>query len=174
MSLKTKDFEWFLIGGGILLIVFGLICCLWPGMALDVAIIVAGVGFLLSGVSGIAEYIHSRKLAGYSGWMLFEAIVDILLGMAIILCPIAGVGVAGLIIGICALLAGVIQIASSIKMHSTGIPAWFLITLYGILMLIFGILLIASPVMGLIGITFVIGIFAIVRGIMMLCSGFAL
>lgn len=60
MATLKKKWDWSLILAGILLLACGLLCCFAPNLTLATIAMIAGVGFLLSGVLGIVFYVRRR------------------------------------------------------------------------------------------------------------------
>lgn len=58
MATLKKKWDWSLILAGILLLACGLLCCFAPNLTLATIAMIAGVGFLLSGVLGIVFYVR--------------------------------------------------------------------------------------------------------------------
>ena len=81
MATLKKKWDWSLILAGILLLACGMLCCFAPNLTLATIAMIAGVGFLLSGVLGIVFYVRFRSMMSVSGWSLAYAILDVLIGL---------------------------------------------------------------------------------------------
>ena len=90
MATLKKKWDWSLILAGILLLACGLLCCFAPNLTLATIAMIAGVGFLLSGVLGIVFYVRFRSMMSVSGWSLAYAILDVLIGLMFVLHPLVG------------------------------------------------------------------------------------
>lgn len=164
---EAKRFNAMMIVNGVLLIILGIMCIVWRAASLATVAMFVGAGFLVVGIIGIVDYITNLKLPGITGWMLFEAILDVLIGLTFMLNPLAaGVGMTWLI-AIAVVVGGIMQIVAAFSARRAGAKSWWLFILSGVVTLIFAILLFAYP--GLIMI--LIGIFALVRGIYFIIGG---
>ncbi len=75
-------FLWLL--SGVLLIACGIMFLFMPGATLLSIAIYIGIGTLIAGVTGCAAYFTDKRRLPGSGWLLFEAILDILLGVLLL------------------------------------------------------------------------------------------
>ena len=156
-----------MIADGVLLIIVGIMCVVWRAASLAAIAMFIGAGFLVVGIIGVIDYITNLKLPGITGWMLFEAILDILVGLAFLCTPLAaGVVMTWLIAG-AVVVGGIMQIAAALSARRAGGSKWWLFILSGVITLIFAILLFAYPTL----IILLVGIFALVRGVYFIIGG---
>lgn len=157
-----------MIVSGVIMIIFGIICVWQRGLTITILAMIAGAGFTVSGIFDIIAYISGRKLEGYSGWMLFEAVVDLVVGLMLLLHPFAFSAVIPWVIAGFIVAAGIILIVSSLRSRSIG-TSWVPLLLSGIVTVIFGIVLFVRPDF----LAVLIGIYALVRGIALTIGGIA-
>jgi uncharacterized membrane protein HdeD (DUF308 family) len=130
-----------------------------------------GLYWLITGVIDLVRIFLPGRTVGW-GWLLFSGIIGIIAGILILQHPwwaailvpttlIWVMGFFGIFIGI----VGLVQ-----AFQGAGWGAGIL----GALSIIFGIILIANPLVAAIGLPFVVGIFAIVGGIMGIFAAFRL
>lgn len=78
---KEKFVAWPLLTSGIVLLVMGAICLLWPGLAYGIAGAMIGIGLIIAGVSCIAMRIGAEGILPTSSltlWAAFSLIMGIL------------------------------------------------------------------------------------------------
>ncbi len=93
---------------GIVLIIGGVIVAAWPGVTFLVIAIVWGITIVLGGITRIVGSI-ALKGDGW-GWVLFIGVAELSVGIAALVWPHITAYVILLLIGIYAIVAGVIQI----------------------------------------------------------------
>ena len=110
MATLKKKWDWSLILAGILLLACGLLCCFAPNLTLATIAMIAGVGFLLSGVLGIVFYVRFRSMMSVSGWSLAYAILDVLIGLMFVLHPLVGGAAISWLVALCFLVFGLFSL----------------------------------------------------------------
>lgn len=162
----VKKHDWGLVFGGVLLVICAFVILFWPGLTLVTLAILAGFLFLFAGGADLATFFGLRKDKKGTGWILVNAILDIILGFMFLLHPLAAAEVLPWVVGCFVIAYGVVAIASSFGFRSYG-SMWILMLINGILSVIIGILFVMDPA------TFVLflGFFVIWRGIVMAISG---
>ena len=88
-SQGKAERNWSLIVPGVLLIFFGALCAFYPGITLLSVTFVAGAGFIFAGIVNIISYVRERKTAGLSGWYVAYGILDIIIGLMLVIHPLA-------------------------------------------------------------------------------------
>jgi uncharacterized membrane protein HdeD (DUF308 family) len=149
---------------GVLSVVIGILALIWPGHALAVVVILFGLFALLSGVVEVFAAIGAAGVHESWGWKLAMGILGVLAGLAILKWPGATAVVVLYLVGIWAILIGIIGIVGAIADHAE-IPHAWLLALAGIVAVLFGIAMIIWPTAGLYTLVYLAGIFAIVYGI---------
>jgi uncharacterized membrane protein HdeD (DUF308 family) len=165
VTRSLGQYWWLFLLRGVLSIVLGVLALVWPGKTLGVLILLFGLFVLLNGIVDIFASIGAMGLHQSWGWRLAAGIFGILAGLAILRWP----GVTALImlflVALWAIVTGIIVIVSAIADHEAMQHAW-LVVLAGVISVLFGIAMFVWPTAGLLTITYLIGIFAIVYGIM--------
>lgn len=157
---------------GVLAILFGLIAFLVPGITLASLIIVFGVWALLDGIFALYAAVSGQ---GDQKWwaLLLRGIFGILAaGIAFFWPGITAVALV-LVIGVWAIVSGIVEIVSAIRLRKQIQREW-LLALAGVLSIIVGLLLVANPAAGALALLWVIAVYAIVLGGMYLWLGFKL
>jgi uncharacterized membrane protein HdeD (DUF308 family) len=164
---------WVLALRGLFAIIFGVLALIWPGLTLFALIMLFGAYALVDGIfaviAGIASYGHNERW-----WaMLLGGVAGILVGLLTFFYPGTTALVLVYFIAAWALLTGILGIAAAIRLRKEIEGEWMMI-LSGILSIIFGVFLIVAPGAGALGLTLVIGAYAIVFGILLLILAFRL
>lgn len=127
-------------------ILAGIFLLMNPEKFMKTIIIVVGIGLVILGVVLLIRYLTGRKDATAGSGVLIGAIIALIFG---IVCIFASNGVIALIsvfvwvCGIFLIIAGAVKIASFVRVRGVGGTALMLIS--GIIMLVFGILLLIRP-----------------------------
>jgi uncharacterized membrane protein HdeD (DUF308 family) len=164
---------WVVALRGVFAIIFGVLALIWPGLTLFVLIVMFGAYALVDGIfaviAGIASYGRNERW-----WaVLLEGIAGIVLGLLTFFYP----GVTALVlvyfIAAWALITGVFEIAAAIRLRKEIEGEWMMV-LSGIASIIFGVFLVVAPGAGALGLTWVIGAYAILFGVLLLILAFRL
>jgi uncharacterized membrane protein HdeD (DUF308 family) len=160
----TMGDEWmWLVAGGLMSAIAGVIMLSWPEATLRVVAIIIGLQLLVAGVLGLIGSL-SRNEAGTDG----RALAAVLSGLAIVagvLClkhQLETVGLLGLILGAYWLVFGCLSLYGAVA-DQTGRHRWLRAGL-GALFLIAGIVVLSAPVNSAIALARLLGIWLIVTG----------
>jgi len=149
---------------GILAILFGLVALLWPGLTLLFLVYLFGAYALISGIFATAtalRFTHERSWA----LLLVEGILGILAGIVAFVWPGITAFVFLFLIAVWAIVTGIMQIVAALTLPLDTGREW-LLGLAGLASIIFGILIALWPSIGLLTVIWLIGIYAIVFGIL--------
>ena len=172
----AKVIWWLVLVRGILGIVFGIIALIAPGIALTGIAIVVGIYLLMDGITEIIHAVQARKSDRRWGWLLFQGIVSVLAGLAAVILP----GLAGLVGGLVvlwtvvvyALLHGIMGIASAAGIREGSGRTWGILA--GVVSIVFAILLaifvLLNPGATVLSLIWVVGIYAIIFGIVLIVA----
>ena len=163
---------WLLLLRGIAAIVFGVLAFAWPGITIVSLVIVYGAYALVDGLFSIYAAIAGGNTAP-RWWLAIVGIAGVLAGIISFVNPVL-VGLWLLmLIAAWAIVSGVFEIIGAIRLRKEIDNEWMLI-LHGVISVLFGLLLFASPVSGAIGMIWVIGAYAIAGGIILCALAFRL
>jgi uncharacterized membrane protein HdeD (DUF308 family) len=170
--LRFSRYWWMVALRGLLLLLLGLAAIFWPGVTLTVLVIWLGAGFLVNGAFALGAAIMGRDVAG-RGWLVLDGLLGIAAGIVTFLYPgITQVVLLWLVAG-WAILSGILQIAAAVRFRRVIRGEW-LLGLAGALTIVFGVLLVARPVVGLLTIALLLGWFAVFYGVVLIALGFRL
>ena len=164
---------WIMALRGLFAVIFGLIALLAPRIALLALIYVFAAYALVDGGVAVITAIQERDLLYRWGWVLFEGILSILVGIIAFANPALTAQALLYIIAVWAILTGVMEIAAAFAIREVVSREWVL-ALAGILSVAFGILLFIYPSAGILSILWLVGIYAIVFGILFIVYAFRL
>lgn len=164
--------RWGLALRGIAAILFGIIVWVWPAIALHVLVILFGIFAIATGIFAVLAGV--RAPTSRSRWLLLiEGILAVLAGIIALAWPTITAVALLFVIAIWAIATGITEVVSAFRTGRAGALEWVLI-LSGVVSIIFGILLIVWPGLGLLALVWLIGIYAVLHGIILLvraCSG---
>ena len=163
---------WAIALRGVAGIVFGVIALTVPTAAMLTLAWLFGAYLLVDGVFAIVAAIRAAEHHERWGLLLLEGIIDLVMGGIVWVFPAGAILAFVLMTAAWALLTGGLMLVSSIRLHGTHGRLW--LALGGIVSLIWGVLLAASPLTGAIVLTWWLGAYAIVFGVMLLILAFRL
>jgi len=158
---------WLVLINGIAALILGILLITNTGATVFILVQFLGIYWLISGIfSIIAIFVDSSSW----GWKLFSGILGIIAGILVLnhslwsalLVPTVLV----LIIGIQGIIVGGIGIYQAFKGAGWGAG------ILGALSIIFGIILVANPILGAAALPWVLGIFGVVGGIFAIIAAF--
>lgn len=163
---------WLIVLRGLLGIGFGLIALFVPAAALLSLALVFAIYLIVDGVLGIAAAARAARREERWGLLLGEGVLNIVVGVLVLLFPVGAVLAFVLMTAVWALLSGGLMIAAAFKLGPNHGRWW--LGLGGLASVIFGVLLAIAPIVGAVVLTWWLGAYAIVFGVMLLVLGFRL
>lgn len=157
---------------GVAAVLFGLAALIWPGITLQVLVLLFGAYALVDGVFALVAAL--ANLAGaYRWWVLLEGIAGIIAGVLTFVYPnVTAIALLYLIAG-WAIATGIFEILAAIELRKEIEGEGWLI-LSGLLSVVFGVIVALQPQAGALAIVWLIGIYAIAFGVFLLLLGFRL
>ncbi|MGW5876190.1 HdeD family acid-resistance protein [Nocardiopsis terrae] len=162
---------WVVVLRGVAAVLFGLLALVWPGMTTVALAVVFGAFALVDGVA--LAFTAYRAAPGARTSLALQAGLGIILGLLALIWPMAAVIALVFLIGAWAVVTGVAEIVTAVRLRAQISSEWLLIFV-GALSIIFGLLLWFWPLAGAEAIVLVVGIYAIVFGVVMAVAGFRL
>ena len=155
---------------GVLAIIFGLIALISPiGTAIALAIVV-GIYAIVEGIIAIVEAIRHRGSTSM-GLRIVLGAVSILFGILVLVWPGMSLAILAILVGIWAIVIGIVQIMAAVGHRTVPNSGWIWGVIGGALAILFGILVLIRPGTGVVTIIWIIGIWAIVWGIIIIVLG---
>ena len=172
--LRLLRRHWWVIAlRGLLAVIFGLLALVWPEITVQVMVIIFGAYAVVDGLFTAIAAVRGRQR--YPGWgvMLLGGVLGVIVGVLTFIWPQITAVVLLTFIAIYAILTGIIEIVNAIELRKQLEGEWML-GLSGLFSVIFGALLIAWPASGLVAVTWLIGAYALILGVMLILLGFRL
>jgi uncharacterized membrane protein HdeD (DUF308 family) len=170
MREYLSQYWWVFLVRGLFAILFGILAFVLPGITLATLVLVWGIYALADGLIALYGAVTGRT-HGEDRWLLgLQGVIGVAAGLITLFLPAATA--IGLLIAIAAwiLAIGVLQIYAAIKLRKE-IEGEFWLGLSGVVSVLFALFLIARPGEGALALVYIIGIYAIVFGAMLI--GFA-
>jgi uncharacterized membrane protein HdeD (DUF308 family) len=162
---------WTLALRGLAAVIFGILAYIWPDITFTVLVLLFGAYALWDGVFAL---VGAFRTQGERRWMLvLEGLVGIAAGLVTFFLPGAATLAILTIIAAWAIITGILEIIAAVRLREEIEGEWFLL-LSGLLSVLFGIALAIWPAAGLVAVTWMIGAYAIIFGILLIGLGFRL
>jgi uncharacterized membrane protein HdeD (DUF308 family) len=158
-----------LIVRGIVGVVFGIIAFLWPGITIAALVVIFGAYAIIDGITNLV--LGFSRTGAHGRWAhVLQGVVGIAAGVLTFMWPAISALVLILLIGAWAIVTGIFEIAAAIRLRRVITGEWMLV-LSGIVSILFGVLVFAFPLAGAVGISWVLGVYAMTAGIILISLG---
>jgi uncharacterized membrane protein HdeD (DUF308 family) len=155
---------------GIAALAFGIITLVWPNLTVLALVLLFGIYAIISGITVAAAALQNREVHGW-GLLLFEGILWLLAGVVALVWP----GITALaflyLLAAWAIMTGILELIAPLSFPMSG-GRGVLMVLSGLVSIVFGIVIAAQPASGLLTVTWLIGLYAILFGILHLVAYF--
>ncbi len=171
-NMLTRNW-WLYAARGVVALIFGLVALIWPEQMKLAIVLMFGAYALVDGIltafAGIAFYRYFQLW-----WVvLLKGVVGTLIGLLTFFWPdITGRALVDLMAA-WALITGIFEIVAAIQLRRVLLGEWMVI-LGGLLSILLGVLLFVYPAAGAVSLVWLIGIYAIVAGILLIILAFRL
>ncbi len=156
---------WVPLVRGLIAIVFGIAVLAFPIAAAGVFVLFFGAFVLADGVLNIVTALRFAHPSSGSWWMvLVQGVFGILIGLTTFFLPGLTAATLGVLVAVWAIVTGVLEIAAAFRLRRN-VPGEIFLIISGILSVVVGAWLLIFPVVALIGLTFLIGLYAIAGGV---------
>ena len=163
---------WLILLRGIAAVIFGVLTFAWPGVTLLTLVMLYGAFALVDGALALVAAIMGGQPAP-RWWLALVGLLGLVAGLITLALP----GITAVILLYCiafwAIAIGAMQIVGAIRLRKEIDNEWMLIA-SGVISVLFGLVMILSPGAGALGLLFVIGVYAIIHGIMLITLAFRL
>jgi uncharacterized membrane protein HdeD (DUF308 family) len=162
---------WMLLLRGLAAIAFGLLVWFRPGISLALLLLLFGIYTLVDGVLGIWAAIAGRRDHEHWWVLLLTGLLGVIVGVLTFVAP--GVTAIALLfyIAIWAIGTGTLQIVAAVRLRREIEGEWMLI-LAGLVSVVFGLVLIARPGVGVLTLLWLIAVYAVLYGVLLLVLSF--
>ncbi len=164
---------WVMMLRGVIAILFGIVAWILPAASLAVLLLLFGAYALLDGILGVWVAISGRKERDHWWVLLIWGLTGIGIGLLTLMAPGVTAIVLLFYIAIWAMMTGVLQIIAAIRLRKEVVGEW-LFLIGGIASLLFGIVLISRPGVGILALIWLIATYAVLFGLILVFLGFKL
>jgi uncharacterized membrane protein HdeD (DUF308 family) len=155
---------------GVAALTFGVLTLVWPGLTLWALVVLFGAYALVDGIFGLADVVRGApEVRARRGWLIFDALLGIAAGVITLVWPSITALALLFVIAFWAFLLGAMRVAAAIRFRDE-IPHAWLPAVSGALSIVFAALLVITPGAGALVITWLIGWFALVLGMVALAA----
>ena len=154
-------------------IIFGILAFVMPGITLVTLILLFGAYAIIDGIFGLVAAFRGRAAEQPWWWLALEGLVSIGAGIVTFAWPGLTALVLVYVIAVWAVITGVLEIVTAIRLRQEISNEWWLVA-GGVISVLFGVLLMAAPGTGALALIFWIGAYAIVFGALLVGLAFRL
>jgi uncharacterized membrane protein HdeD (DUF308 family) len=156
---------WLLVIRGLLAIAFGVLAFLLPGLTLAVLVALVGAYLLVDGAAMLIALVRGDPVARRSAWSVgIMGVLGVIAGIGAFLWPDITALTLLYLTAAWAIVMGAFQILAAINLRKE-IEGELWLALGGVLAIAFGVLLVVNPGAGLLSLTWLVGLWAILFGI---------
>jgi len=172
MSTVLARNWWLMALRGVVAILFGLVAFVAPGAFVLSLVLFFAAYMLVDGIVGIVASVRAAQRHARWGFLLLEGLLDIVVGVAAVLVPAAAVWAFVYLVAFWALVTGGLMVAAGFRLHAH-YGRWWLV-LGGGVSILFGIALLINPGLSALVLTWWIGSYAMVFGLLLVLLAFRL
>jgi uncharacterized membrane protein HdeD (DUF308 family) len=154
---------------GLLAVLLGVIALRRPAVAAAAIVVVFALYAIADGILDFVLAARFGRMGERWGWYLFEGIVSVALGVVALAYPGLTLVALALLVGLRAVMIGIFDLAATFSWRE--IESRWLLGLTGVLSLVLGFMLLASPVAGGAALIWTIGIYGLVFGVALFALG---
>jgi uncharacterized membrane protein HdeD (DUF308 family) len=163
---------WLFTLRGLFAILFGLTALIFPSPTILSLVLLFSAYMLVNGIVGIISAARAMRRRDQWGLLVFEGILNILVGLGAFLWPGLTVLAFVLLVAVWALVTGGLVAAAGFRSNLEHARIW--LSLGGLLSVSFGVLLIITPLIGAAVLTWWMGAYALAFGIALVIFSFKL
>ncbi len=155
---------------GIAGLLFGIAAVFWPGLTLVTLVYIFSIYILISGAVNIAESVMALVRKGSWIWKLLLGFAELGVGVYLVRHPAVTFTTLVLIIGLVLIARGVFEVVAALIDDMSATER----TLYiigGILAVIVGVIVLLQPVAGGVAFVWILGLYALITGPMLIALG---
>jgi len=157
---------------GILGVLFGVLALVWPGITVLALAVLFGIYVLIDAVGAIVQAFRPGDTGHRFAYALL-GVLGLVAGVMTLVWPGVTILVLATLVGAWAVVTGVMEIVAAIRLRKQITGEAFLIVA-GALSVLAGILVLFHPIAGAFGVALLIGIYAVLYGVMLVVLSFRL
>jgi uncharacterized membrane protein HdeD (DUF308 family) len=155
---------------GILALVLGLLFLIWPGVTIGVAVALFAIFCFVDAVVALTRLFGSERSAGDRILQVLRTVVDVAAAVVAIAYPGPTAEVLTVIIGIYAIVIGILELSASGGPLANATGNSGLVVVAGVLSIIAGVVLIIWPNIGVVTLAVLFGAYLAAYGVVLLVS----
>ncbi len=163
---------WAIALRGVLAIIFGIVTFVLPGATMLSLVFVFAAYALLDGIFAITSAIRSAQRHERWGLLVVEGVIDLIAAAVAVAWPGLTILTFVLVIAVWALVTGALMTVAAFRLQLDH-GRWWLV-LGGLVSILYGVLLIIAPLIGALVLTWWLGAYALVFGVLLLVLAFRL
>lgn len=160
---------WALLIRGLAAVIFGAVAMAWPTNSILALVIVYGAYVLVDGAFSVVGAFSSHS--GERWWQGLSGLFSVAAGVMAFIWPGLTALVLVMIIGVWSIVRGLLEIMAAIRLRKVIPNEWMLIAA-GLISVLLGVVLIASPLVGALALIWAVGMWAIAFGLLMIGLAF--
>ena len=165
---------WVFLVRGLVAIAFGLVAFFYPVATLYTFILFYAVFSIVDGVFAFVSAVRGKDgVVGSRWWLALIGALSVVAGLAAYLWPGLTALALLMLIGIWALVYGVVEIIGAIRLRKEIDNEWLLLV-HGILAALFGLIVLVRPGTGALALIWLIASFALASGVVLVILSFRL
>jgi uncharacterized membrane protein HdeD (DUF308 family) len=157
---------WLVLLRGICAVVVGVLAFIWPGATLIALVLLYGAFAISDGILALGAAI-SGDTPTPRWWLAVVGLLGVVAGLIAFLWPGLTAAVLQIFIAVWAITTGVMQMVGAFMLRKEIDDEWYLIAA-GALWVVFGLVLVLKPAVGVIALLYTIGSFAILYGALLI------
>ncbi|GEL17738.1 HdeD family acid-resistance protein [Pseudonocardia asaccharolytica] len=161
---------WLILLRGVLAVAFGLFALFAPASALLALVIVFGAYAIVDGITAIVLGVRHRQVDRHWGWQIVQGLVSFIAGVIALLWPGVTALAILLIIAFWSIVHGVAEVVEAFAARKRGSEIWGWLLASGVIGVLFGAVLLAMPGAGLLALLWMVGVFAVVFGVLVIMA----
>ena len=172
MKRLLSNTWWTLVLRGAAALLFGILALIWPGVTLVLLIALFAAYAILGGAAALVGAWSNRAEPGW--WLpLLLGVISVAAGVIAMFYPGLTALALVLVIGVNAIFSGVLDVSMAIRLRKEIEGEWLLV-LSGIVSVLFGAFVLVAPGAGALALLWLIAVYAIGSGVLLLALGFQL
>ncbi|HWV39244.1 MAG TPA: DUF308 domain-containing protein [Vulgatibacter sp.] len=164
---------WTIALRGLVAVIFGVLSLALPRVTVVVLVVIFGAWAFLDGVLSLSTGLAARRRGGRWGALVFTGLLGIAAGLVAWVSPTMTAKALFLLIAIWAILFGLLLLFTALLFLAVPVIG-VVLGLAGAALLLLGILLFVSPMGGAVAVAWLVGLFALVVGALLIFTGFAI
>jgi uncharacterized membrane protein HdeD (DUF308 family) len=173
MNFSLSRNWWLVVLRGVLAILFGVLAFFMPGAAWFALALLFGAYAFVDGLFALVAAFSGRVDEGPWWSLVLEGVIGLGVGVVTFIQPGITMLALAYLIAFWAIATGIFEIGAAFRIRQHIENEWML-ALSGIISIAFGVILAVAPAYGAVAVVMLIGVYAIVFGVLMLVLGFQL